>query len=273
MDEAKFAGSSIKMFGQSDRTVKELSMKKKWKAGVQRALRGPSPKKKPLMFRTMGKDAKEMQRKADALKKARVAVRDQAKNKLNIAKHVVNKMRKEDTSFKVSIEGLPDLYMNDKTPGALLQKLRKIIKQPSLIRDVGRIDKQKVKKAYRDKAQGREVAEDNTVLGDYGTTKSVKKMKNITPGEKFIEAQGADSKGHFRSTKSGAGMTAKGVAAVNRKTGGDLKTAVTGKVKAGSKDAGRRKSFCARMSGMSGPMKDDKGRPTRKAMSLKRWKC
>jgi len=273
LDEAKFAGSSIKMFGQSDRTVKELSMKKKWKAGVQRALVGPSTKKKPLMFRTMGKDAKEMQRKADALKKARVAVRDQAKNKLNIAKHVVNKMRKEDTSFKVSIEGLPDLYMNDKTPGALLQKLRKIIKQPSLIRDVGRIDKQKVKKAYRDKAQGREVGEDNTVLGDYGTTKSVKKMKNITPGEKFIEAQGADSKGHFRSTKSGAGMTAKGVAAVNRKTGGDLKTAVTGKVKAGSKDAGRRKSFCARMSGMSGPMKDDKGRPTRKAMSLKRWKC
>lgn len=273
MDEAKFAGSSIKMFGQSDRTVKELSMKKKWKAGVQRALVGPSTKKKPLIFRTMGKDAKEMQKKADALKKARVAVRDQAKNKLNIAKHVVNKMRKEDTSFKVSIEGLPDLYMNDKTPGALLQKLRKIIKQPSLIRDVGRIDKQKVKKAYRDKAQGREVAEDNTVLGDYGTTKSVKKMKNITPGEKFIEAQGADSKGHFRSTKSGAGMTAKGVAAVNRKTGGNLKTAVTGKVKAGSKDAGRRKSFCARMSGMKGPMKDEKGRPTRKAMSLKRWKC
>jgi hypothetical protein len=27
------------------------------------------------------------------------------------------------------------------------------------------------------------------------------------------------------------------------------------------------------MSGMKGPMKDDKGRPTRKAMSLKRWKC
>ena len=273
LDEAKFAGSSIKMFGQSDRTVKELSMKKKWKAGVQRALRGPSPKKKPLMFRTMGKDAKEMQKKADALKTARVAVRDQDKNKLNIAKHAVKKMRKEDTSFKVSIDGLPDLYMNDKTPGALLQKLRKIIKQPSLIRDVGRIDKQKVKKAYRDKAQGREVAEDNTVLGDYGTTKSVKKMKNITPGEKFIEAQGADSKGHFRSTKSGAGMTAKGVAAVNRKTGGNLKTAVTGKVKAGSKDAGRRKSFCARMSGMKRPMKDEKGRPTRKAMSLKRWKC
>jgi hypothetical protein len=90
----------------------------------------------------------------------------------------------------------------------------------------------------------------------------------------FIEARGADSKGHFRSTKSGAGMTAKGVAAHRRKNpGSKLQTAVTGKVKAGSKDAGRRKSFCARMSGMKGPMKDEKGRPTRKAMSLKRWKC
>jgi hypothetical protein len=90
----------------------------------------------------------------------------------------------------------------------------------------------------------------------------------------FIEARGADSKGHFRSTDSGAGMTAKGVAAHRRKNpGSKLQTAVTGKVKPGSKDAKRRKSFCARMSGMKGPMKDEKGRPTRKAMSLKRWKC
>ena len=39
------------------------------------------------------------------------------------------------------------------------------------------------------------------------------------------------------------------------------------------KDAGRKKSFCARMSGMPGPMKDEKGQPTRKAASLKRWNC
>ena len=39
------------------------------------------------------------------------------------------------------------------------------------------------------------------------------------------------------------------------------------------KDAGRKKSFCARMGGMPGPMKDEKGRPTRKALALKKWKC
>jgi hypothetical protein len=39
------------------------------------------------------------------------------------------------------------------------------------------------------------------------------------------------------------------------------------------KDAARRKSFCARMTGMPGPMKDEKGKPTRKALSLKAWNC
>ena len=73
------------------------------------------------------------------------------------------------------------------------------------------------------------------------------------------------------------GLNAKGVASYRKANpGSKLKTAVTtkpSKLKAGSKAAGRRKSFCARMGGMKGPMKDEKGRPTRKAMSLRRWKC
>ena len=39
------------------------------------------------------------------------------------------------------------------------------------------------------------------------------------------------------------------------------------------KDAARKKSFCARMTGMPGPAKDEKGKPTRKALSLRAWKC
>lgn len=72
------------------------------------------------------------------------------------------------------------------------------------------------------------------------------------------------------------GLTAKGVAKYNRATGGNMKTAVTtkpSKLKPGSKAANRRKSFCARMGGMPGPMKDDKGKPTRKALALKKWNC
>jgi hypothetical protein len=81
--------------------------------------------------------------------------------------------------------------------------------------------------------------------------------------------------GRGEKSKSG-GLTAKGVAKYNRATGSSIKMAVTtppSKLKAGSKDAKRRKSFCARMSGMPGPMKDDKGRPTRKALSLRKWNC
>ena len=213
--ESTFAGSNLKLFGQlnRDRSIPELSMSKKIKAKVQRGLVGPSTKKKPLMFRTMGKDAKDMQKKADVItvtKKApdtKIALAKRALNKEGVIPNYADKMKnkninksdkdkllkmrqmldkekpikKEDTSFKVSIDGLPDLYMNDKTPGALLQKLRKIVKQPSLIKDVDRITKNKVKKAYRDKAQGREVKE---YKYDYGTPESVKLMKKITPGQK-----------------------------------------------------------------------------------------
>ena len=55
--------------------------------------------------------------------------------------------------------------------------------------------------------------------------------------------------------------------------GSDLKAPVTGKVKAGGKAAKRRKSFCARMGGMKGPMKKPNGKPTRKALALRKWKC
>ena len=68
------------------------------------------------------------------------------------------------------------------------------------------------------------------------------------------------------------GLTAKGRAKYNRATGSNLKPPVTEKNPTG-KRAARRKSFCARMKGVKGPMKDSKGRPTRKALALKRWRC
>jgi hypothetical protein len=73
------------------------------------------------------------------------------------------------------------------------------------------------------------------------------------------------------------GLNAKGVASYRKANpGSKLKMAVTtkpSKLDPNSKDAKRRKSFCARMSGVKGPMKDEKGRPTRKALSLKKWNC
>jgi hypothetical protein len=67
------------------------------------------------------------------------------------------------------------------------------------------------------------------------------------------------------------GLNAAGRASYNRQTGGNLKPPAPNPKT--EKDAARKKSFCARMGGMPGPMKDDKGKPTRKALALKAWKC
>jgi len=73
------------------------------------------------------------------------------------------------------------------------------------------------------------------------------------------------------------GLNAKGIASYRRENpGSKLSMAVTtspSKLKPGSKAANRRKSFCARMGGVDGPMKDEKGRPTRKALALRKWNC
>ena len=79
------------------------------------------------------------------------------------------------------------------------------------------------------------------------------------------------SRGEKLPTNQGAGLTQKGRDKFNRATGSNLKApAPHPKTKA---DAGRKASFCARMSGMPGPKRDEKGELTRKAASLKRWNC
>ena len=82
--------------------------------------------------------------------------------------------------------------------------------------------------------------------------------------------------GNYRPTKQGAGMTKKGVAAYRRANpGSKLKTAVTGKVKKGSKAAKRRKSYCARSLGQlkraSEKTRNDPNSRINKA--LRKWNC
>jgi hypothetical protein len=68
------------------------------------------------------------------------------------------------------------------------------------------------------------------------------------------------------------GLNAKGRASA-KKQGHNLKPPVSAKqAKKSPKAAARRKSFCARMSGMPGPMEKN-GKPTRKALSLRKWDC
>ena len=81
-------------------------------------------------------------------------------------------------------------------------------------------------------------------------------------------SEGKDPKG---------GLNRKGIASYRRENpGSHLSMAVTtkpSKLKPGSKAANRRKSFCARMGGMKGPMKKPNGEPSRKALALRKWNC
>lgn len=73
------------------------------------------------------------------------------------------------------------------------------------------------------------------------------------------------------------GLNRKGIESYRRENpGSKLSMAVTtdpSKLKPGSKASNRRKSFCARMGGMEGPMKKPNGEPTRKALALRKWNC
>jgi hypothetical protein len=71
--------------------------------------------------------------------------------------------------------------------------------------------------------------------------------------------------GRGEKSKTG-GLTAKGRAKYNKATGSNLKAP---QPKGGS----RKKSFCARMSGVKGPAKKPNGEPTRKTLALRKWNC
>ena len=93
-------------------------------------------------------------------------------------------------------------------------------------------------------------------------------MKDGGSTPAWTRSEGKDPKG---------GLNRKGVASYRRANpGSKLKMAVTtkpSKLDPDSKPAKRRKSFCARMSGVKGPMKKPSGKPTRKALALKKWNC
>ena len=92
-------------------------------------------------------------------------------------------------------------------------------------------------------------------------------------GRRKVDEAAVDAKGHKSST---GGLTQKGRDYYNNKSGGNLKAPVTtppSELKAGSKAANRRKSFCARMGGVDGPMTKPNGEPSRKALALRKWNC
>ena len=105
-------------------------------------------------------------------------------------------------------------------------------------------------------------------------TKRRKMKGGILKLKKGGDNMPARNKKNFRSTKSGAGMTAAGVAAYRRKNpGSKLSTAVT-EDNPGKKRSARRKSYCARSLGqMKKFPKAAKDPNSRLRQARRRWKC
>ena len=115
-----------------------------------------------------------------------------------------------------------------------------------------------------------EVVDDMASAYDVDPDEIWEELEDVSDEELFETAAWRRKEGKSPS----GGLNTKGVASYRRENpGSKLKMAVTGKVKKGSKAAKRRKSFCARMGGMPGPMKKPNGEPTRKALALRKWKC
>ena len=111
-------------------------------------------------------------------------------------------------------------------------------------------------------------------VGPAGKT-TVTKRRDMPGKENVGEASGAWQRKEGKNKEGG--LNAAGRASYERENpGSDLKAPVSAeqaKKSKGGKAAKRRKSFCARMGGMKGAMKDEKGRPTRKALALRKWDC
>ena len=128
-----------------------------------------------------------------------------------------------------------------------------------------RMDKSN-KRAGDSKKQTREL---HTDLVKYGHAKTGK-ASNLKSGLKSFKESAWQRK---EGKNPSGGLNEKGRKSYERENpGSNLKAPVTGKPKKGSKAEGRQNSFCARMSGVKGPMMKD-GKPTRKKLALDKWDC
>ena len=122
------------------------------------------------------------------------------------------------------------------------------------------------KRSGDSKAQHRDLHKD---LAKYGHTKTGKASNLKSSLKSFKESAWQRKEGKNPS----GGLNEKGRKSYERENpGSDLKAPVTGKPKKGSKAEGRQNSFCARMSGVKGPMMKA-GKPTRKKLALDKWDC
>ena len=208
----------------------------------------------------------------------------------------------EDFTFRVDVEGLPALFMKGNSPGSVKAHLRKLVKQPSMVKDVKRVTKHDKKKEFRKRsmeevtenrrdrlrakfaAVGKDMKKTNDELKkittdykkkfgtkkeykyDYGSPESVKLMKKITPGQ---NEDTQNEKMTFNKFRSGLYKTAKAMGDVQavrkKKVGKRIARRAAGKV------TGRMlKKLFNQTEGVKGPTDAPKGPESYKAQYKRR---
>jgi pyridoxine/pyridoxamine 5'-phosphate oxidase len=189
------------------------------------------------------------------------------KGRIRVRMVPVKKKVDEEFTFKVDVEGLPALFMKGNSPGSVKAHLRKLVKQPSMVKDVKRVTKHDKKKEFRKRsmeevaenrrdrlrakfaAVGKDMKKTNDELKkittdykkkfgtkkeykyDYGSPESVKLMKKITPGQ---SEDTQNEKMTFNKFRSGLYKTAKAMGDVQavrkKKVGKRIARRAAGKV-------------------------------------------
>lgn len=107
----------------------------------------------------------------------------------------------EDMTFKVEVDGLPALFMTGNSPGEVKSHLRKLIKQPSMIKNVERQTKHDVKKMYRKKAQGKEIDEGLNELSPDTVSryKKAASKSNYSAAQQFARVAGSPTSRKYKN--------------------------------------------------------------------------
>jgi hypothetical protein len=131
---------------------------------------------------------------------------------------------------------------------------------------------------YRSTSGDQQIVGDMNMMGSYGNAPDSVRAATLSPAEKKAMERKKNGGKVIKSAKTPAwtrsegksksgGLNAKGRASYNRANPGS-------NLKAPQPQGGpRKRSFCARMSGVKGPATKPNGEPTRKTLALRKWKC
>jgi hypothetical protein len=109
------------------------------------------------------------------------------------------RMYGEETDYEVDVEGLPKMYVKADNPSQVKNNLRKVVKNPEMIRGVERVAKATLQKIFRDKASGKDEVTEEVELDEVSknTLKSyiTKKSQQIIDKDDKADPYGVNSGG------------------------------------------------------------------------------